>query len=306
MRIISEKIGWKFFLFFVFFLWASIAQNFPSPEAPKDTPKTTHKTLSLMTLNIAHGRRESENQALLSKKEIQKNLEAIATVFQREQPDIIALQEADGPSFWSGKFNHVQYLAQQANYPHLFQGAHVNRMKLSYGTALLSKFELYQSTSITFSSSWPTPSKGFVLSTIQLSELSLPEVDIVSVHLDFARESTRKKQIQEMITYLQTRQRPLIVMGDFNCDWSLGEKKKAVQIFAETLQLKAFQPLLVGHESHPAQKSVLPERRIDWILISEPFSFDSYKTLPDLLSDHRAVFAQISWPEIKEKEPEQK
>lgn len=257
-------------------------------------PSPYPKKLVVMTLNLAHGRKDKENQALLSKEEIKKNLEDIADVFKRENPDVIALQEADGPSFWSGKFNHVEYLAQKASYSYSMRGEHVKKFNLSYGTALLSKWPLSNTLSVTFSASWPTPPKGFTCSTVTLPEDPKFEIDVVSVHLDFSRESVRKKQLQEIIQHLKPRSRPLIVMGDFNNDWSLDEKKTVVQQLAEKLSLKAYQPILVGHETHPTtDKILLKPKRLDWILISEHFQFSEYKTLQDLLSDHRGVVAVL-------------
>jgi endonuclease/exonuclease/phosphatase family metal-dependent hydrolase len=34
-------------------------------------------------------------------------------------------------------------------------------------------------------------------------------------------------------------------------------------------------------------------RRLDWILISADLEFNSYKVLPDVVSDHRGVVAEI-------------
>jgi endonuclease/exonuclease/phosphatase family metal-dependent hydrolase len=34
-------------------------------------------------------------------------------------------------------------------------------------------------------------------------------------------------------------------------------------------------------------------RRLDWILISPEFEFVEYRTLPDVISDHRAVVATL-------------
>ena len=40
-----------------------------------------------------------------------KNLEEIADYFSASGADLIALQEADAPSRWSGKFNHVEFVS---------------------------------------------------------------------------------------------------------------------------------------------------------------------------------------------------
>ena len=54
--------------------------------------------LKVMTLNLAHGRKDRWHQMLLKRRQIEEHLDHIAEVICREKPDVIALQEADGPS----------------------------------------------------------------------------------------------------------------------------------------------------------------------------------------------------------------
>ena len=60
--------------------------------------------LKIVTLNVAHGRNQSVSQLLLDKEDISANLLRIAGVLGTVGADVVALQEADGPSGWSGKF----------------------------------------------------------------------------------------------------------------------------------------------------------------------------------------------------------
>ena len=43
------------------------------------------------------------------------------------------------------------------------------------------------------------------------------------------------------------------------------------------------------------QTYVSRERRFDWILISNELEFISYRVLPDIISDHFAVVAEVKW-----------
>jgi hypothetical protein len=74
--------------------------------------------LTLLTLNIAHGRKDGRNQMLQRTVTILRNLDDITRLLAQTSPALVALEEADGPSFWSGKFDHVKYLAKQAEFPH--------------------------------------------------------------------------------------------------------------------------------------------------------------------------------------------
>ena len=244
------------------------------------------RTLKVMTLNIAHGRRKAFHQALQKRTTIEANLDEVAKVFLREGPDIVALQEADGPSIWSGNFDHVDYLARSAGFSHHCRGEHVEGMKLSYGTALLSRLPLDDCRSITFAPSPPTFSKGFVVGTIQWPGRPDLKVDVVSLHLDFSRKSVRQKQIQKMITELSQRENPLIIMGDFNCDWA--GKEPSLRTLAEQLDVVADKPAAEDMLTFPKSK-----KRLDWVLVSPELELVEYKTIPDTLSDHHGVVAVL-------------
>jgi endonuclease/exonuclease/phosphatase family metal-dependent hydrolase len=243
-------------------------------------------SLRVMTLNMAHGRSDGWHQALQRRVTIESNLDAMADVLLREKPDVVALQEADGPSLWSGKFDHAQYLADKAGFPHLCRGEHVNGMKLSYGTGLLSRLPMDHSVSRTFASSPPTPPKGFVVCTVRWPADPAVEIDVVSVHLDFLRQAVRRRQVREMIAELSGRGNPLVVMGDLNCEWE-GEDAP-IRTLAEELDLTAYEPDAEGMDTFPSH-----EKRFDWILLSSELRFVKHETIDDVVSDHRAVVAEI-------------
>ena len=258
----------------------------PADERTTGEPvETRPRTLSVMTLNIAHGRKRGPHQALQTTRSIQSNLDEVAAVLTSHKPDLVALQEADGPSVLTGKFDHVQRLADEANYPFSVRGEHVKMKRHISGTALLSMLPLHDPTSVTFEPSPPTFSKGFVVSTANWPGADV-QVDVVSVHLDFSRKSVRKKQVRELVDHLSNRDNPLIVMGDFNCQWS--DRKSAVHELAKSLDLQAYQPEGDDMNTFPKLR-----RRLDWILISRDLTFAEYRVLDDKVSDHRAVVADV-------------
>lgn len=253
----------------------------------KDVPCTT---LKVLTLNIAHGRKDAVNQIFLSKAAIRRNLEEVAVLLKRVGADIVALQEADGPSGWSGKFDHVALLAELADYPWYSRSTHARSPLFDYGTALLSRCEFVQMLTHRFSPSPPTPGKGFVLGQIAWGSAqagrSPAVVDIVSVHLDFSRKHVRRRQVSELIQILINRNNPVVLLGDLNSDWS-GESS-VVRELIEACRLRAHRP--TANELGTYRRN---ERRLDWILISEELEFGSYAVLPDVVSDHRAVVAEV-------------
>ncbi len=243
-------------------------------------------SLRVMTLNLAHGRGTEGHQATQTRQKIAANLAKVAELVRRHRPDVLALQEADGPSVWSGLFDHVQWLSDKTQMAHRYRGAHVDRVGLCYGTALVSRYALAAPFSVAFSPSPPTPTKGFVAAKVAWPGRPDMLVQVVSVHLDFARPAVRARQVDEMAKRLAEHKHPRVVMGDFNAQWS--DRHSAVRAAAEALGLRAYQP-----ESDTPYTFGTLKRRLDWILISEELEFEEYVTLPEVVSDHRAVMAVL-------------
>lgn len=252
------------------------ARVLPSPVSQQP------RTLKVMTLNIAHGRGDGWHQAFMRAETHRRNLDRIGKVLIRETPDIVALQEADGPSIWSGNFDHVAYVAESSNFRHHFRGEHVKGLKLSYGTALLSRQPLDGCASITFAPSPPTLSKGFVLGTFQWPGKPDLNVTVASVHLDFSRGSIRQRQVKKIVERMQDVEGPVIVMGDFNCEWKSNES--TLKTLAEELEIQPYMPFAEDFETFPGSG-----KRLDWILVSPEIEFVSYTTLDDVVSDHSGV-----------------
>ena len=256
-------------------------------------------TLKVMTLNVAHARSTGFHQLLQSRATAIRNLDHIAAVIARENPSVVALQEVDGPSFWNGNFNHLKYLADQRAFYQYVHGKHVDGMRLSYGTALLSNIALADPRAVTFSTvptSNPKGSvvgsvdsipKGFVVASITWPGDELDAVDIVSVHFDPSRGAVRRQQALELAEIVSERNKPVILMGDFNDEW--GQAGSILALLVETLDLNPYKPDEVGLATFPRFN-----KRLDWILVSPEFEFVSYKVVPDSISDHLAVVAQLS------------
>jgi len=241
--------------------------------------------LRIMTFNIAHGRGESFHQLLQNSATTLANLDSIATLLRESGAHVVALQEADAPSFWSGNFNHIDHLADNAAFSQSVHGLHVDAMGLAYGTALIARLDLRDPQAITFDPELSPVPKGFVVSTINWPGHADIEVDVVSIHLDYASAATRRKQAAELIATLQHRQRPVILMGDFNSDW---QENSTVRHISQALDLTTYRPEDTGLETFPAFG-----QRLDWILVSPGIAFRSYAVLPAPLSDHRGVLAEL-------------
>ncbi len=242
--------------------------------------------LRVMTLNMAHGRGDSFHQLLQSTDTTKTNLDTIAMVLKREAPDVVSLQEADSRSFWNGSFDHVDFLAEHGSFDQSVRGTHVDGMGLAYGTALVAKMKLGNPQAVTFKPGMSPIPKGFVVSSVAWPGKPCIEVDIVSVHLDFASESIRRKQATELISTLQDRNRPVVIMGDFNTDWH--DPDSAVRLIARELDLHTYQPDSEGLVTFPGFGE-----RLDWILVSPGIRFSSYRVVGDVVSDHLGVLSEL-------------
>ena len=289
-----QRYGFKAILLTVAVLYSMQIVRAAAPaknesSAQQETPRLaiSKPTLKVLMLNLAHGRKDGLNQLLKSEAAIRRNLEEIATVLDKHSADVVALQEADAPSFWSGGFDHVALLAEQAGYPFYESSNQANSWFFSYGTALLSRVALSGVVHHTFRPSPPTMNKGYTLAQLIWKRDSGEPVavDVVSVHLDFSRKSVREQQSAELAQALAVRGNPLIVMGDFNSDWSADEQ--VVRALAERAELHVYRPDADDLSTYSGSK------RYDWILISRHLEFVSLEVLPEILSDHSAVMAEI-------------
>ena len=263
-----------------------IIKSFPKHPDVAAEDGADDTTIKVMTLNTAHGRKNGRHQIFQRTSSIISNLDDIASVFNRETPHVIALQEADGPSAWSGNFCHVEYLAQRSRYAFAIRGEHARGIRLSYGTALLSSLDIADPVSVRFPTKLTTPPKGFVACTVAWPGTSRLNVDVVSVHLDFSRRSIRKCQVEHIVSVMERSKNPIIMMGDFNCEWN--SRDPSLRMLAEKLKLDAYRPEADDMMSFPRLG-----RRLDWILISPHLQFSSYRVFQDAVSDHLGIVTEI-------------
>ncbi|HLE84384.1 MAG TPA: endonuclease/exonuclease/phosphatase family protein [Thermoanaerobaculia bacterium] len=246
-------------------------------------------TVRLLTWNVAHGRADAFHQALLPRDEVERNLAAIAGILRHERPDVVALQEADGPSAWSGNFDHVSALALDSGLGHFYRGDHnpfgLTSYELSSGTALVSRLPLESTRSTPFAANW-RDTKGFVLATVEIPGTG-QELDVVSVHLDFLNPAERREQILALAAVLEGRDRPRVVLGDLNCE--AASARGAFDLLAERLGVVPYEPAL----DQPTYPAGSPSRRLDWILASPELEFISYRAVEATLSDHLGVVAEL-------------
>ena len=275
------------------FLTRAEADSLQAACSGSDSPDRTIESnvLRVVTLNMAHGRKDGKNQMFLKDEVIRDNLVEVSQGMAESGAHVVGLQEADAASSWSGNFDHVAFLSEQSGFPCYFHGIHATNRYYDFGTALLSKYAFEGAFSYSFKPSWPTTTKGFVVAAVDWNpgrelEQSLA-VKIASIHLDFSRRSVRRAQIDEMVKVLSKIEGPLVLMGDFNTDWKSDDS--SLKYLAESLNMSVYSPHAEGLSTYGDKGA-----RLDWILISSDLEFLSYAVVPKVMSDHYAVAAEIA------------
>lgn len=250
----------------------------------------TSPVIKVVSINLAHGRGDGSNQMLQNAETAQRNIAHSARLLAQWDADVVALQEADAASWWSGNFDHVDAVASASGYGCRHHGTHAETRLFNFGTALLSKTQFTRAATVSFPPTPPSTRKGFVAAQVKWNpdgRLPVPvDLTLVSVHLDFSRKSSRERQFKEMTEVLADFPRPLIIMGDLNTEWD--SEDRLLQGFVSTMQLVPFEP-----ESSQLGTYKNGEKRLDWVLISDDLTFSSYEVLSETVSDHQPVMASV-------------
>ncbi len=249
--------------------------------------KSSIDGVKLMTLNVAHARATGMFQMLQSTVQAEAHLHDIVRLIRREQPDIVAFQEIDKNAFWTGRVDQMQLIAEKSEYIHWFTGSHQSGGFLNYGTGLMSKHPLSNPISITFRKPFARLRKGFVLSVVDWPEIENTKVDVISVHLDFLSTSERRQEMNTLQNLLAGRQNLRIVMGDFNTEFD--HDAGLIRNLTNELGLRAWKPQSKELVTFPKL-----DKRIDWVLVSDEFTFLRHRILPDPVSDHNAVIVTVT------------
>ncbi|MFT5200177.1 MAG: endonuclease/exonuclease/phosphatase family metal-dependent hydrolase [Planctomycetota bacterium] len=173
-----------------------------SVDSGLEDESTKRVTLELMTYNIRHG--VGMDDVL--------DLERIAEVIKRENPDLVALQEIDRFCERSGNRDLATELAEICGMKAHF-ASFMNFQGGEYGLAVLSRLPVKSTTA------HPLPSGAEPRTALELrvevEGLATP-ISFVCLHHDWTDDKFRRLQVRALLTALGTERRPIILAGDFN------------------------------------------------------------------------------------------
>jgi endonuclease/exonuclease/phosphatase family metal-dependent hydrolase len=259
-------------------------------------PETTR--LRIVTLNIAHGRGLTLVQGLTSPRKIRVNLGRIAAFLRRFKPDLVALQEIDQRSRWSGNFDHLDYLREHAGYPYAAFGINNVRsglLNLSYGNGFLSRHPLAATETVVFGQR-RVGEKGFLFVELEVAGRRVP---VVNLHLHSGRRVQRMRQLDLLLEWLRAKTRrhagdwsmPPILCGDFNNPATRDDATAALLRHLSRSGAYAVYPRTRG--TFP---SALPRRTLDFVFLPPGCTDVRTKVVRTLLSDHLPVVVDVTLP----------
>jgi endonuclease/exonuclease/phosphatase family metal-dependent hydrolase len=254
--------------------------------------------LRLITLNIAHGRGLTPVQGLTSPRKIRVNLGRIAAFLNRFKPDVVAMQEIDQRSRWSGNFDHLDYLRERAAFPYSAFGINNIRaglLNLSYGNAMLSRHPLAATETVVFGQR-RVGEKGFLFAELDIGGRRVP---FVNLHLHSGRRIQRMRQLGQLIDWLREKHRhhashwamPPILCGDFNNPATRDDATAALLDHLSSYGAYTIQPLSRGTFPSP-----MPRRTLDFVLLPAGCREVRTKVIRTLLSDHLPVVVDFTLP----------
>jgi len=232
------------------------------------------KTLRIMTYNIHVG-------VGMDKK---LDLQRIADVINKEQPDLVGLQEVDrGVTRTEGK-DEMAELAKLTRMDYAF--AHnLDYQGGQYGVAILSRYLIKNVDHRMFANKREAERRGMLRVEVEIEGKT---VNFVTTHLDYQYADGREFETEQMLKFLEGVTGPTIVVADMNDEPTGAAYKLISNTFADAwIESRAKGD---GY-SFPADK---PVKRIDYILFNKDrLKAKRAKVVETLASDHVPVMAEL-------------
>lgn len=210
------------------------------------------------------------------------DLERIATVIAKENPDLVALQEIDHACQRSGNVDQAAELGHLLKMNHRF-GKFMNFQGGEYGMAVLSRFPIEK----TIRHQLPPGAEPRCALEIQVRPDGWQEpLSFIGIHNDWTKESLRVSQVTTLINALEKTKHPVILAGDFNAERGDDSLNLLLKFDWEILRRKPTK----------TWPSLNPTQEIDFFITRnlEEITYDEKVIDEQLASDHRPIAIQIT------------
>ena len=211
--------------------------------------------IRVMTYNIYHGE-QAYNTG-------NSNLQQVAELINKVNPDFVALQEVDSMTNRSAGINAGVPIEQVLELSRMtgmsgFFGKAIDYSNGGYGEGILSKFPA-KATNYRL----PTP-KGGEERALLLINCTLPggkEIVFAGTHLCHQFEENRLAQTEAIIKILEKIDKPVIMGGDFNFRPESEPYQLIVRYFMDAAVIRGDPEPTISFEN--------PRSRIDYVFLSE-------------------------------------
>lgn len=239
------------------------------------SPATAKKTLRVMTYNIHVG-------VGMDKK---LDLQRIADVINKEQPDLVGLQEVDRGVKRTEAKDEIAELAALTKMEFAF-APNLDYQGGKYGVAILSRRPIKSTVHRMFENKREAERRGMLKIEIEVDGRT---INFVTTHLDYQFEDGRLFETEQLLKFLADTKGPLIVVADFN-DTPAGSAYKLMDNSFDDAWLTS--RAKGGGFSYPADK---PVKRIDHIFYRTGDRVRAKKAwvVEALASDHVPVVADL-------------
>ncbi|GGC83606.1 metal-dependent hydrolase [Thalassobacillus devorans] len=225
--------------------------------------------------------------------------ERIAQVIEESGAEIIALQEVD--VHWGARSHYDDILADLAERldmqsffaPIYDMDPYVEGdPRRQFGVAILSKYPIVKATNhditrLSTQNSTPEPAlaPGFAEAIINVKGALVP---FYSTHLDYRGDPTvRIMQVADMLNIFDNQAGEKVLLGDMNATPEAPELEPLFDRFTDAWSSVSVEP---GY----TYSALSPNKRIDYIFVSESIEVQDAEVIDTLASDHLPVVADLS------------
>lgn len=212
------------------------------------------------------------------------DLQRIADVINREQPDLVGLQEVDRGVTRTERKDEIAELAKLTRMDYAF--AHnLDYQGGQYGVAILSRYLIKNVDHRMFANKREAERRGMLRVEVEIEGKT---VNFVTTHLDYQYADGREFETEQMLKFLEGVSGPTIVVADMNDEPTGAAYKLMSNTFADAWIESRSKG--AGY-SFPADK---PVKRIDYILFNKNrLKAKRAKVVETLASDHVPVMAEL-------------
>lgn len=241
--------------------------------------------LRVMTFNIQHG--EDHVQKLKGETPT-LNFQQIANVIRQFEPDIIGLNEVRDRGAAADYREQTKIIADQLGYEHFYFAKAVDfGGDGPYGNAIISRFPMRAARPVHIPDPQFRTAAGYYETRCVLkAEFDAPaRFDVLITHFGL-NPSEHRNAVSTVMELLETRNAPVILMGDLNMT---PDNPALAPLFSAMDDTGALLP--PGAKSYPSEA---PAEKIDYIFATREFRAERADILQIVASDHCPCVADLT------------